>query len=196
MQLNTESSQRVNSSTIAGLCGFDENRTRDVPQGSEPSTDNITNAMAEGTHRVNMSSGLPNLAGQRKTRVSELSIIDVNDPLPSKCADSAFDYNPEGKNPDGKLQETKQQYRRGQSQEAVGRTWQQQQQGRYSGIKGRHNEVASLTRKQTQAGQERDSTHEKAGPSQYYNKRRKDNANGSVGQRHFVGKRQQDTALN
>ncbi|KAL9978483.1 hypothetical protein ACROYT_G016004 [Oculina patagonica] len=197
VQLNTESSQRVNSSTNVGLCGFDENRTREIPQGSEPSTDNITNAMAEGTHRVNMSSGLPNFTGQRKTRVSELSIIDVNDPLPSKCADSALDYNPEGKNPDGKLQETKQQYRHGQNQEAIGRDdWQQQQQGRHSGIKSGHNEVANLTRKQTQAGQERDSIHEKAGPSQNYNKRRKDNVNGSVGQRHFVGKRQQDTALN
>lgn len=153
--------------------------------------------MTEGTHRVNMSSGLPQLVGQRKTRVSELSIIDVNDPLPSKCAHSALDYNPEGKNPDGKLQESKQQFKHGQSQEAVGRiNWQQQQQGRNSGGRARHNEVTGMARKHSQAGHERDNTNEKAGPSQYYNKRRKDNASGSVGQRHFVGKRQQDAALN
>ena len=189
MQFNTESSRRVNSSTDVGLCGFDVDKTREISQGSEPSTDNITNTMTEGTHRVNnMSSGLPNLIGQRKTRVSELSIIDLNDPLPSKCAHPALDCNPEGKIADDKLQETKQQYRQGKGQKVVDKdNWQQQQQGRNSG-KGRHNDIAGLTRKQTQAGQERENTYEKAGPSQYYNKRKKENATGSVGQRHFVGK--------
>jgi len=168
--------------------------TDEIPQGLEPSTDNITNTMAEATHRVNSSSSrLPNLVEQRKTRVSELSIIDVNDPLPSKCAHSVLDFNPDGKNSDGKLQETKQQYRLEQNHEAVG--W-PQQQGRNSGTKGRHNEVASSTRKQTQGGHDRDNCHEKAGPSQYYNKRRRENTSGSVGHRHFVGKQQQDTTLN
>ena len=150
--------------------------------------------MAEATHRVNNTSGLPNLLEQRKTRVSELSIIDVNDPLPSKCAHSISDYNSEGKNSEGKLQETKQQYRHGQNHEAAG--WSHQQQGRNSGTKGRHNEVASLTRKQTQGGHDRDNSHEKAGPSQYYNKRRREHTSGSMGHRHFVGKQQQDMTLN
>lgn len=174
------------------MSNLGENRTEEIPQGLEPSTDNITNTMAEATHRVNnTSSGLPNLIEQRKTRVSELSIIDVNDPLPSKCAHSVLDHNPEGINSEGKLQETKQQHRHGQNHEAVG--W---QQGRNSGTKGRHNEVAGSTRKQTQGGHDRDNSHEKAGPSQYYNKRRRENTSGSVGHRHFVGKQQQDTTLN
>lgn len=194
MQVNAESSQRVNSSTNIR---FDENRAREISQGAEPSTDNITNAMAEGTHGENMTSGLANLTEQHTTRVSELSIIDVNDPLPH----SPLDYNPERKNLDGKLQETKQQYtnRHGQVQESVrGRDNWQQHQGRYSGTKGsRHNEVTGLMRKQTYGGQERDNSHEKTGPSQYYNKRRKDLVSGSVGQRNFGGnKQQQDTTLN
>ena len=176
------------------MSNLSENRTDEIPQGLEPSTDNITNTMAEATHRINNTSlGLPNLIEQRKTRVSELSIIDVNDPLPSKCAHSVLDYNPEGKNSEDKLQETKQQYRYGQNHEAVGRP---QQQGRNSGTKGRHNEVAGSTRKQTQGGLDRDNSHEKAGPSQFYSKRRRENASGSVGHRHFVGKPQQDTSLN
>ena len=171
-----------------------ENRTDEIPQGLEPSTDNITNTMAEATHRVNStSSGLPNLVEQRKTRVSELSIIDVNDPLPSKCAHSISGYNPKGRNSEGKLLETKQQCRHGQNHEAAG--W-PQHQGRNSATKGKHNEVAGSTRKQTQVGYDRDNYHEKAGPSQYYSKRRRENASGSVGHRHFVGKQQQNTTLN
>lgn len=170
-----------------------ENRTDEIPQGLEPSTDNITNTLAEATHRVNStSSGLPNFVEQRKTRVSELSIIDVNDPLPSKCVRSISDYNPKGKNSEGKLAETKQQFRHGQNHEATG--W-LQHQGRNSVTKGRHSEVAGSTRKQTQGGHDRDTYHEKAGPSQYYNKR-KENTSGSVGHRHFVGKQQKNTTLN
>ena len=172
------------------VCPPRENRTDEIPQGFEPSTDNRTNTMAEATHRVNSTSaGLPNLIEQHKTRVSELSIIDVNDPLPSKCAHSVLDYNAEGKNSEHKLQETKQQYR----QEAVG--W-PQQQGKNSGTKGRHNEAAGTTRKQTHGGHDRDNSHEKAGPSQYYDKRRREHVSSSVGHRHFVGKPQQDTTLN
>lgn len=176
------------------MSNLGDNRTDEIPQGFEPSTDNRTNTKAEATHRVNSTSaGLPNLIEQHKTRVSELSIIDVNDPLPSKCAHSVLDYNPEGKNSEHKLQETKQQYSHGQNHEAVG--W-PQQQGRNSGTKGRHNEAAGMTRKQTHGGHDRDNSREKAGPSQYYNNRRRENASSSVGHRHFVGKPQQDTTLN
>ena len=170
-----------------------ENKTDEIPQGLEPSTDNITNTMAEVTHRVNSSlSRLPNLVEQRKTRVSELSIIDVNDPLPSKCAHSVLDYKPDGKNSERKLRETK-QHRHGQNHEAVG--W-LQQQGKTSGTKGRHNEIAGSTRKQTQGGHDRDNNHEKAGPSQYYSKRRRESTSGSAEHRHFVEKQQQGTTLN
>ena len=175
------------------MSNLEENRTDEIPQGLEPSTDNITNTMAEATHRINSTSGLPNLVEQRKTRVSELSIIDVNDPLPSNCAHYLSDYNSKGKDSEGKLPETKQQCRHGQNYEAAG--W-PQHHGRISGTKGRHDEVAGSTRKQTQGGHDRDNYYEKAGPSQYYNKRRRENASGSVGHRHFVGKQQQNSTLN
>lgn len=196
MQSNDESTQNVNSSANLALCSFDKSRTRELQQGAEPSTDNITNVMTEDTHRVNMSSGLPNPIEQHKTRVSELSIIDLNDPLPSKCANSPPDYDAERKTPDGRLQETNKQYRHGQIQEGDRRGNKQFQQSRHSGIKSRHDEVTGFTRKQTQASQERNSSQAKAGPSQYYNKRRKECTSGSAGQKNCIGKQQQGATLN
>lgn len=94
----------------------------------EPSTENLKNAIMEETHWVNTKSSLTeNSLQQRKTRVSELSIIDVNDPLPTKRVHSPSDYNLESK----KLQETGTERR--QVQENPSRFMREQQES-YSSI--------------------------------------------------------------
>lgn len=103
---------------------FDENRDREITLAEEPSTENIKNAMMEGIH--SMSSVTQNPVQQRKTRVSELSIINVNEPV---C--SSLDYNLEAKNRNGKLQETRTQQRQVQE---TGKDMQQGQVPGYSSI--------------------------------------------------------------
>lgn len=101
--------------------------------------------MIEGTHWENtLSTAAQNPVQQRKTRVSELSIIDVNDPVPSKCVHSPLDYNLETKNVDGKLQETRTQ--QGQVRGTSDRDMLQQQGGYSSiGTKLRHNRLNEKT---------------------------------------------------
>lgn len=157
-------------------------RTKELLPVSEPLADDITITMTEGTHRVNPSSGLTNCIKQRKTRVSELSIIDVNDPLPTHCANSLLEHNTEKKKRDSRIQETNRQYKHGQIQGVNKRDERQSQQSRHSGTKTRQSETTGgSTRKQTHSHQDSDNSHMKAVPSQYYNKRRKDYTSGSVG---------------
>lgn len=182
---NESSQEEVISST----------RTKELLSVSEPSGDNVTNAMTEGTHRVDISSGLPNCIEQHKTRVSELSIIDVNDPLPSQCGNSLLEHKTEKKKRDSRIQETNRQYK--QNQGVYKRDERHSQQSRHSGTKSRHTETpGGFTRKQTHSFQDRDNSQVKAGPSQYCNKRRRDITSGSVGQRNCIGKEQQSTSLN
>lgn len=66
-----------------------------------------------------------NLKEQRKTRVSELSLIDVNEPPPTKRVHSPLDCIKENKNISGKIQKTK--TRRGQVEESIVKDGRQQQ---------------------------------------------------------------------
>ena len=151
--------------------------------------------MMEGTHRVDISSGLPNCIEQHKTRVSELSIIDVNDPIPSQCGNSLLEHKTEKKKRDSRIQETNRQYK--QNQGVYKRDERHSQQSRHSGTKSRHTETpGGFIRKQTHSFQDRDNSQVKAGPSQYCNKRRRDISSGSVGQRNCIGKEKQSTSLN
>lgn len=72
-----------------------------------------------------------NLKEQRKTRVSELSLIDVNEPPPTKRVHSPLDCIKENKNMSGKIQKTK--TRRGQVEESIVKD-RRQQQDSYSKI--------------------------------------------------------------
>ena len=141
--MNEESLRKLDSNTNISSRGF--NRDRKAPSGEEPSTENIKNTTTEETHWVNTtSSATQNPAKQRKSRVSELSIIDVNDPLPTKCVHSQLDHNLETKTMDRNLQETRTQ--RGNVRETTGRDM-RQEQGGYSSIgrKIRHSRVDEKT---------------------------------------------------
>ena len=139
--MDEESLRKLNSNTNISLRGFDGNRDREETSGKEPSTENTKNAITEETQWVNTtSSATQNPAKQRKTRVSELSVIDVNDPLPTKCVHSPLGT----KNTDGNLQETRTQ--RGKVQENTGRDIRQEQGGYPSiGRKLRHNRLDEKT---------------------------------------------------
>lgn len=100
--------------------------------GTQPSTENVKNAIMEASHWANtMSSATQNPVQQRKTRVSELSVIDLNDPLPTKRVHSTLDCNLETKSRDDTSQETRTLQR--QVQETAGRDL-RQEKGGYSNI--------------------------------------------------------------
>lgn len=98
--------------------GFDKlKRKKDI---QEPSTGNIKNSVIEGIH--SMSSVTQNPVEQVQTRVSELSVINVNDPV-----QSLSDYDLTAKNANGRLQESR-TVRQRQDGKTTGSDIQRQQQ--------------------------------------------------------------------
>ena len=104
-----------NSDTKTGLDKL--KRKKDI---QEPSTENIKNSVIEGIH--SMSSVTQNPVEQVQTRVSELSVINVNDPVQSWS-----DYDLTAKNANGRLQESR-TVRQRQDGKTAGRDIQRQQQ--------------------------------------------------------------------
>ena len=73
----------------------------------EPSTEKSKNSITEATQRV-VTNTKKDFVQQRKTRVSELSVIDVNEPIPTKRIHTPLDYEiMENKNLTSKIQKTR-----------------------------------------------------------------------------------------
>lgn len=112
----------INSNTNAGLDKLNRRKDR-----KEPSTENIKNSIIEGIH--SMSSVKHNPVEQVQTRVSELSVINVNDPVQSWS-----DYDLTTKNADGRLQESRTLRQRRDGETASKDIQRQQQQPGYSKV--------------------------------------------------------------
>lgn len=113
----------INSNTNAGLDKLNRRKDR-----KEPSTENIIkNSIIEGIH--SMSSVTHNPVEQVQTRVSELSVINVNDPVQSWS-----DYDLTTKNADGRLQESRTLRQRRDGETASKDIQRQQQQSGYSKV--------------------------------------------------------------
>lgn len=105
--------------------GFDKlKRKKDI---QEPSTGNIKNSVIEGIH--SMSSVTQNPVEQVQTRVSELSVINVNDPV-----QSLSDYDLTAKNANGRLQESRTVRQRQDGKTAGSDIQRQQQEPGYSKV--------------------------------------------------------------
>lgn len=105
--------------------GFDKlKRKKDI---QEPSTGNIKNSIIEGIH--SMSSVTQNPVEQVQTRVSELSVINVNDPV-----QSLSDYDLTAKNANGRLQESRTVRQRQDGKTAGSDIQRQQQEPGYSKV--------------------------------------------------------------
>lgn len=118
--LNDDSPQERCSNTNKNSCELDKHKGNDVSVSEKLSRENT-----EDVQRAD------NLKEQRKTRVSELSLIDVNEPPPTKRVHSPLDCIKENKNMSGKIQKTK--TRRGQVEESIVKD-RRQQQDSYSKI--------------------------------------------------------------
>lgn len=111
-----------NSDTKTGLDKL--KRKKDI---QEPSTGNIKNSVIEGIH--SMSSVTQNPVEQVQTRVSELSVINVNDPV-----QSLSDYDLTAKNANGRLQESRTVRQRQDGKTAGSDIQRQQQEPGYSKV--------------------------------------------------------------
>ncbi|XP_068725103.1 CCR4-NOT transcription complex subunit 4-like isoform X1 [Montipora capricornis] len=122
--LNDESSQQHISNTNKSVGEFEKNMGKDITMSKEPSTEKSKNSITEATQRV-VTNTKKDFVQQRKTRVSELSVIDVNEPIPTKRIHTPLDYEiKENKNLTSKIQKTR--THRGQVEEKVVRDRRQQ----------------------------------------------------------------------